>query len=109
MKILKVIGLSLMIWASSLLWPSLGQRFAQSLSLGLVAGLGLVGLALIGLIYFLEQRLGNDHNNGQPGLHTQIPQPLLAPVTKPSHSHPTQPITIVTSPTASRPTRPIAI
>ena len=46
-ELLKIIGLGMAIWALSLVWPEINGVLTPRVTLGLMAGLGAAGLALI--------------------------------------------------------------
>jgi hypothetical protein len=62
MKALRLVGLGIVIWGLSLLWPEVNQVLTPWVMIGMALGLGAAMLA-----YILIQRLGREHNDGGAG------------------------------------------
>jgi hypothetical protein len=104
MKLFKWIYLAVIVWGLSLVWPEVNLIISPALTIGL-----LVGLTMIGLAHLLDQHL--NQMDEKPGyqigdtLHCQITQPLP----RPRHAQPTQPMATVSYSLSSNPTRPIRV
>lgn len=73
MKALRLVGLGIVIWGLSLLWPEVNQVLTPWAMIGMALGLGAVALA-----YILVQRLGHEHNDGGAGQdHRSRPIPVV--------------------------------
>jgi hypothetical protein len=73
MKALRLVGLGIVIWGLSLLWPEVNQVLAPMVTIGITFGLGAATLA-----YILIQRLGHEHNAGGAGQdHRSRPIPVV--------------------------------
>jgi hypothetical protein len=73
MKALRLVGLGVVIWGLSLLWPEVNQVLTPWVTIGITLGLGAVALA-----YLLIPRLGREHNDGGAGQdHRSRPIPVV--------------------------------
>jgi hypothetical protein len=73
MKALRLVGLGILIWGLSLLWPEVNQVLTPWLTIGITFGLGALTLA-----YIFIQRLGHRHNGGDAGQdHRSRPIPVV--------------------------------
>jgi hypothetical protein len=72
MKALRLVGLGIVIWGLSLLWPEVNQVLTPWVMIGMALGLGTVALA-----YILIQRLGHEHNGGAGQDHRSRPIPVV--------------------------------
>lgn len=71
MRVLRLVGLGIVIWSLSLLWPQVNQLLTSSVVIGLVFGLGAVTLA-----YVLVRRFNHDYqDNGTGQDHSTHPVP----------------------------------
>ena len=61
MKTLKIVGLGVAIWLSSLFWPEINQVLSESLMTRLV-----LGLSLVMLIYLLSQQGDQPQHHSGP-------------------------------------------
>ena len=74
MKALIIMGVAIMTWGLSLLWPEVNQVFTAPVMVGLTLGLGTVTLA-----YVLIRRLDHDHDTHNAGQdHPSRPIPVAA-------------------------------
>jgi hypothetical protein len=73
MRALKLVGLGIALWGSSMLWPEVNLALTPPVIMGLVLGLGAATLA-----YVLSQRLDGRHSGDGAG-----------------QDHPSQPIPVV--------------
>lgn len=70
MRVLRFVGLGIVIWSLSLLWPQVNQ-LTSSVVIGLVFGLGSVTLA-----YVLVRRFNHDYQDNSAGQdHSTHPMP----------------------------------
>jgi hypothetical protein len=73
MKALKLVGLGILIWGLSLLWPEVNQVLMPWVTIGMTLGLGALALA-----YIFIQRLSHQHNSGDAGQdHRSRPIPAV--------------------------------
>jgi hypothetical protein len=63
MKGLKLVGMSVVIWGLSLLWPDVNLVLTPPVMIGVVLGLGATAL----LAYILVQRLDQRHDHEEAG------------------------------------------
>jgi hypothetical protein len=74
MKLMKLLGLGLLIWGLTLLWPEVNQFLSAWLVTGMTLGLGAVLLT-----YLLVQRVEHHHHNDDTGQnHPTHPMPAVA-------------------------------
>jgi hypothetical protein len=74
MKALKIVGLGIVTWGLSLLWPQINQLLAPPIVVGVILGLSVGACA-----YVMIQRLDHDHNDsGTSHDHTSRPMPAIA-------------------------------
>jgi hypothetical protein len=102
MKWLKIVGLSAVIWGSSLIWLQLNEWLTSPAALGLM-----IGLLIMLPAYLLGQHIGRRYHNPEPALTSQPDRTRPALVfARKHHSLPTRPMSVVQNP-HSRPTRPM--
>lgn len=105
-KFFKLIGLSLVIWSLTLIWPAINQALSP-LTIGVLVG----GLSTTLLAYFLGQYFGRSYGNGRvhdPLFHLRQTRPLSINAIRHHFSRQTSPMPIVIARNpASRPTRPM--
>ncbi len=74
MKVLRLVGLGIVIWGLSLLWPEVNQVLTPLVTIGITLGLGALVLA-----YIFIQRFGHQHNGDGAGQdHRSRPIPVVA-------------------------------
>jgi len=74
MRVLKFVGLGIVIWSTSLLWPQVNHLLTSSVMIGSVFGMGAVTLA-----YVLVRRFNHDYQDNSAGHdHTTRPIPAAA-------------------------------
>lgn len=72
MKVGRIIGLGLVIWTLSLIWPELNDWLTQALILKLIVGLG-TGLLVFDLLEYFGQP-HDHHGSTHPHDSTPIPR-----------------------------------
>lgn len=104
MKLLKIVGLGLVIWGMTLVVPEVNQLLTPVVTWSLLIGL----VALMGA-YFLGQQAGNGNGQTSYALHTQPTRPVVVGAKQRPHSRPTLPLkSTQTQRPHSRPTRPMS-
>jgi hypothetical protein len=106
-QLLKIIGLGVIIWGFSLLWPTVNLALTLGTMVMLVIGLGLILLAYCLGLYFgsvIGGRAGSEVARSQPT------HPLPVAAVRGHFSRQTAPMPVVRErSSASRPTQPIPL
>jgi len=104
-RFLKIVGLGLIIWSFSLVWPTINLALSPWMIVTLVAGLGAIILA-----YLVGQHVGREYRNGTAKeiFHSRRTHPMPVNTIRNHSSRQTSPMPVVTARNpASRPTRPM--
>ena len=71
MRLLRFVGLGIVIWGLSLLWPQVNQALTPPVMMGVILGLGAATLA-----YVLIQRINHDDHHSSTAGQDQSTRPI---------------------------------